>query len=43
MVFDLIRNDIMQIGNSVIDYCFQTHDGENYWWTRGGDLVIRLC
>ena len=27
--FDLICNDIMQIGNSVIDYWFQTHDGEN--------------
>ena len=40
--FDLICNDIMQIGNSVIDYWFQTHDGENYWWTRGSELEIRL-
>ena len=23
MIFDLIRNDIIQFGNSVIDYCFQ--------------------
>ena len=36
----LICNDLMQIGNCIIDYWFATHEGEKLQWTRGSVLSI---